>query len=196
MGLLVPACNGSSSGSGMGDFSKLCHPCQANGDCGGGVCTQDVTGVGVCATHCGSASDCPFGYACYQIAGTNNQIFGAACLPANNVACSASLGQDGGSRNDAGSTGMNGNDAGTNPPDSGNPTPFPTCTTDGWASWASGFVQTNCIRCHADYSYTKVESLSVSIRSDVQSGRMPTDTTLQSMDISRFTRWIDCDMPP
>jgi hypothetical protein len=44
--------------------------------------------------------------------------------------------------------------------------------------------------------FSAVETDSLRIRNDVANRTMPQGATLQQGDIDRFTRWIDCDLPP
>jgi hypothetical protein len=202
---LAGACESSPHGS-LAPNGKLCTHCQSDDQCGaGGLCTADSAGVSVCSTPCQAHSDCPSGYQCYQIAGDNNQVTGAACLPSNGQSCAdrpATGGDgDGGATLDGGRpVNPPGTDGGGETPDSGEPGPpsgFPVCTPDNWATYAQGFVQVECVRCHADYTdYGTIETQSARIRSDLVGKTMPPDMMLTDDDLDRIVRWIDCDMPP
>ncbi len=72
----------------------------------------------------------------------------------------------------------------------------PQCTADTWNSYGWDFFSTHCASCHANYnSLAGVEADGSRIKSDLMTGRMPTNATLPQNEIGRAVRWIDCDMP-
>lgn len=104
-----------------------------------------------------------------------------------------SIAADDGGGTDGGDNGNNGNNDQADLPPAG----FTACTTDTWQSYAKTVVADNCVRCHSDMSdFVAVAHQSASFNSDVSRRTMPTDTTLPGPDISRLSRWVDCDLPP
>jgi hypothetical protein len=193
------------SHDGGSNNGSLCHTCQHDQECGeGNYCLPDPGGGNTCGTSCSNDSDCPNGYWCNAVNGSNGQQIGGACRPANNASCSTMQQQNGSdastsSNGDAGTQSGNdastvgGNDAATmGSPDTG----WTPCTSDTWSNYAQSMFQSNCVRCHSMYtSFSSVETDGLSIKNDVQSGRMPTDMHLPSTDVARTARWVDCDMP-
>jgi hypothetical protein len=184
-----------------GTNGMLCHVCQHDPDCGdGNYCLPDPGGGNTCGTSCNSDSDCPDNYWCNDVNGSDGKRVGGACRPANWGSCSSVHSGSDGSTNTNDDAGTNpGNDAAvvngdasTGPPDTG----FVPCTNDTWSNYTQSLFSNNCVRCHSMYNtLSSVQTDGLSIKNDVQSGRMPTDTHLPAVDIMRTARWIDCDMP-
>lgn len=71
--------------------------------------------------------------------------------------------------------------------------------TDTYSNYGQSFMTTNCRNCHQHTSQfgsqaSVVSSLN-SIESEINSGRMPQDSTLSSTEKARVLAWLSCGAP-